>query len=110
MKDKTESPDAEKLIEEVRAKQRNTLWPDTLLNGRSVDEYLWRGSPNAPLVQRIGACIFGLLFMFGGAMFVEADREATPDRKSLVPVIVGVAFFLIGLRVFFNGFRRRKSR
>jgi len=109
MEHNTGPSDTEKLVEEVRAKQSNTVWPDTLLNGRSVDEFLWKGSPDAPLVQRIGAWIFGLFFMFGGAVFVEADRETTPDRKSLVVVIVGVAFFLIGLKVFFNGFRRRKG-
>lgn len=106
MKNRGQS-DPEKFIEDVRAKQRNTVWPDTLLNGRSVDEFLWKGSADAPLIQRIGAIIFGLFFMFGGAMMVEADRETTPERKSLIPVIVGVGFFLVGLRVFFNGFRRR---
>jgi len=54
------SSDTEKLIEEARAKQSNTVWPDTLLNGRSVDEFLLKGSPDAPIVQRIGAWIFGL--------------------------------------------------
>src|SRR5262249_36765012 len=107
MKDNTGSSDTEKFIEEVRAKQSNTVWPDALLNGRSVDEFLWKGSQNAPLVQRIGAGIFGLTFMLLGAGLIEIDREHTPDRKSLVFVIVGVAFVLVGLKVFVNAFRHK---
>ena len=51
MKDKHESPELEELEEGVRAKQRNTTWPDTLLNGRSVDEFLWKGPSDATLIQ-----------------------------------------------------------
>lgn len=97
-------------LEDAKQKQSNTLWPDAFRNSRSVDEFLWKGSPDAPLVQRIGACIFGLTFMLSGVGFVEIDREITPDRKSIVLVIVGVLFFGAGLKVFLNGFRRRKSR
>jgi len=50
----------QQLIEELKQKQRKPVWPDTLLNGRNVDEYLWKGSPVGPLVQRIGAWISGL--------------------------------------------------
>ena len=95
------------LIEEIKAKQRNTVWPDTHRNGRSVDEYLWKGSPDAPLVQRIGAWVFGFTFMLLAVALIEVDRETSPDRKSIAFVILGVAFFGVGLKVFLNGFRRR---
>jgi hypothetical protein len=71
MKDNLGSSNTEKLIEDVSAKQRNTVWPDAMINSKGVDEFLWRGSPDAPLVQRIGAWIFGITFMFLGAMFVS---------------------------------------
>jgi hypothetical protein len=96
-------------IEEMEARQRNTVWPDTLLNGRSVDEFLWKGSPDAPLVQRIGAWVFGLTFMLLAMALIEIDRETTPDRKSIALVILAIAFLFVGLKVFLNGFRRRKS-
>lgn len=99
----------QRLVEDVKQKQSNTLWPDAPNNGRSVDEFLWKGNPDAPLVQRIGACIFGLTFMLCGAGFVEIDREITADRKSIVLVIMGVLFFGAGLKVFLNGFRRRRK-
>lgn len=98
----------EHLIEAIEAKQRNTVWPDALQNGRSVDAFLWKGSANAPLVQRIGAWIFGFTFMLLAVALIEVDRETTPDRKSIAFVILAVLFFGVGLKVFLNGFRRRK--
>jgi len=32
------------LSDKLRSKQRNIVWPDTLINGRSVDAFLWKGS------------------------------------------------------------------
>jgi len=79
-----------------------------MLNGHGVDEFLWKGSPDAPLVQRVGAWIFGVTFMFLGVALTEADRETSPDRKSTAFVIVGILFFGVGVKVFLNGFRRRQ--
>ncbi len=109
MKDHNHVSDQQDLIDEIKAKQSNTVWPDTMTNSRGVDEFLWKGSPDAPLVQRIGAWIFGVTFVLLGIGFVEADREIAPDRKSLAFVILGVVYFLIGVKVFLNGFRRRKK-
>jgi hypothetical protein len=108
MKSNTRPLQDERLIEEIEAKQRNTVWPDTLENGRSVDAFLWKGSADAPLVQRIGAWIFGFTFMLLAVALIEVDRETTPDRKSIAFVILAVLFFGVGLKVFLNGFRRRK--
>lgn len=104
---KSDSEPQQQLVEEIKEKQRNTVWPDTLLNSRNVDEYLWKGSPNAPLVQRIGAWLFGFTFILLGVMLVEVDRETTPERKSIALVILAVLFFGLGIKVFLNGFRRR---
>ena len=97
MNDDKKSVQHERLIEEIKAKQRNTVWPDTLMNGRSVDEFLWKGSPDAPLVQRMGAWIFGLAFMLiavgviaaGLALVVFGTVSKTPS--------LGVAGFVVML-------------
>src|ERR1700760_4352253 len=104
----TEPSQDRHLIEEIKAKQRNIVWPDTLRNGGSVDEFLWKGSSDASLVQRIGAWVFGFTFMLLAIALIEVDRETSPDRKSIAFVILGVAFFGVGLKMFLNGFRRRK--
>ncbi len=106
MRRNDESKDPQKLIEEIRARQRNTVWPDLLINNRGVDAFLWKGSRDAPLVQRIAAWLFGLFFLAAGVAFLDIAYE----RQSVIPIVMSILFFLIGGRVFFNGFRRRKSR
>jgi hypothetical protein len=105
MKEKTENSDQERLVEEIEAKQRNIDWPDAMKNSSSVDEFLWKGSPDAPLVQRMGAWIFGLTFMLMGLCLFDIAYEKQ-DRAcgifSLLP-------FFLGVKVFLNGFRKHKA-
>jgi hypothetical protein len=89
-------------IDDFKAKQRNTVWPDPLINSRGVDEFLWKGSPDAPLVQRIGAWLFGLFFLAAGVAFLELARE----RGSGLLILLALAGLGLGLKVFMNGFRR----
>jgi hypothetical protein len=84
---------------DVNARQRNTVWPDTVRNGRSVDALLWKGSPNATEVQRVGMAIFGLLFLAFGANFayLGVTRAAL-----LYPV--SALLLVLGLKIFLNAF------
>lgn len=38
--------DLDDFLEESRQRQRNVVFPDTVRNARSVDAFLWKGSPN----------------------------------------------------------------
>jgi hypothetical protein len=90
-------------VEDIRASQRNTLWPDLLVNSRNVDKFLWKGSPNPTLVQTIAACLFGLTFFIAGIATLRFARQ-----EGLPVVIIGVGALLLGVRVFLNGFPKRK--
>lgn len=105
MNGKTEIPSHQRAVEELDAKQRNIVWPDTLRNGKSVDAFLWKGDPDAPLVQRIGAWLFGLFFILVGLGWVTVAYE----KRSWLFGILSVGWFLLGRRVFFNGFRKHKA-
>jgi len=48
-----------KSLSEIEARQRNTVWPDTLRNGALVDAFVWRGSPNATYIQGAGPSLQG---------------------------------------------------
>jgi hypothetical protein len=78
-------------IQSVRSSQGSTVWPDVLRGGRSVDEVLWKGRRDAPMVQRIGAVILGLAYLLVGLAFFGMALE---QRKwfigASVPIIFGV--------------------
>jgi hypothetical protein len=103
----SKSPETERLVEEIRARQRNTVWPDTRVNGSAVDAFLWKGSPNPTLVQRIGAWILGLFFALIGILLIGAIEERAPDAGNWLGVVAGLAFIALGGKVFRNGLRHR---
>lgn len=106
----------EKFIDESRARQRNIVFPDTVRNGRSVDAFLWNGSPNPPLIQKIVAWMFGLFFLALTAlglfaMVLGAHRGIVfGDRVAwiLATLPIAVVCAYVGIRIFRNGFARRR--
>ncbi len=76
--------------------------PDTLRNSLSVDAVLWKGSRDATTVQRVGIAIFGLAYFTAGLSFAYMAYS----RHSAVIGIFSIPLILLGLRVFWNTFRR----
>ena len=89
-----------KLIAEVKASQRNTAWFDVLRNGRSVDSLLWKASPTAKPVRRIGVLIPGLAFFLVGAAFYAISL----DQHSFTPLGT-LLTFAAGTRLTINAAR-----
>jgi hypothetical protein len=83
----------DKFIDETRARQRNIAFPDTLRNGRAVDVFLFKGSPNPPLVQRIAAWILGLLFIGIGLSLFEYLKVS--DAEGGVAYALAMLFCLL---------------
>jgi hypothetical protein len=96
----------DQLIEDVRANQRNTLWPDAMVNSSSVDALLWKGSPNATKVQRIGIAIWGLAFACLGA----ACELGAYEKHELFPAFFGFPWLALGTKLFLNAFKRNPKR
>jgi len=93
-----------RLLEELQARQRNVDWQDTMRNGMSVDALLWRGSPEATSVQRVGIAVFGILFLSLGLFFVFA---LAPQIHSVLSAIIGILLAALGTRVTLNAFRHK---
>lgn len=106
MKRRTEISKQKRFVEEMRAKQSNTVWPDPLINSRGVDEFLWKGSADAPLIQRMAAWMFGLFFILGGVAFLDVAHK----KQSWLFGLLSIGWFLVGGKVFLNGFKRRKAK
>ena len=90
------------MIEDVRARQRNTLWPDAMVNSSNVDGLLWKGSPKATKIQRIGIAIWGLAFACVGVVFEMIACE----KHELFPVFFGLPWLALGIKLFINAFKR----
>jgi hypothetical protein len=90
------------LIEDVKASQRNTLWPDAMVNSSSVDALLWKGSPKATKVQRIGIAIWGLTFACLGAFF---ELVASEKHEPFL-MFFGLLWFALGAKILLNAFKR----
>src|SRR5450755_621672 len=93
-----------KLLDDVRARQRSTVWPDTLRNGRTVDGFLWSGSSDATPVQRIGSAIVGLAFLAVGFTFVYIAVSKGGSGPSLFIMLFGLFWVVIGCKLLGNAF------
>jgi hypothetical protein len=108
VRNKADGRDGQKFRDEMILKQRNIIWSDAIGNGRLVDRFLWKGSPNPPLVQRIVAWFFGLFFIAAGLGFL-AIVLAGHSKDFWIAWPFSIASLLIGIRVFRNGFKVRNS-
>ncbi len=96
----------DRLVEDARAKQENVLWPNAMVNSSGVDALLWKGSPSATRVQRIGIAIFGLAFAFIGTVCELGAYE----KRDLFLLLFGLPPLAVGSKIFFNAFRRKPNR
>lgn len=94
--------DPESFAKELRSRQRNTIWPDALNNGVGVDKLLWKGSPNATLVQRIGIGVFWGAFLIAAASFAQlAYRD-----HSIFLMLFTLLWAYVRGRILRNAFRK----
>ena len=105
MKDFHKPADQQKFIDELKARQQNLIWPNTLVNNRGVDAFFLKGSPNPTVVQRIAAWLFGLAFMALGCLFLFAGKQ----RRPWFIILLGLGLFALGTRIFLNGRRGASS-
>jgi hypothetical protein len=103
----------------MEARQRNIVFPDTVRNDRLVNDLLWKGSPHATVVQRIGIAILGLMYLsLPAAMVFFVVREVelgSPQSLSDwaamgVVLLLAVPFIIFGIKVLKNAFLRPPSK
>jgi uncharacterized membrane protein HdeD (DUF308 family) len=92
-------------MEEMSAKERNAVWSNPRKDSLSVGALLWKGSPDATKVQRIGVLIFGVTFISVGIANALLGRE----NGASVQVFFGVLLALVGTKVTLSAFRRRRK-
>jgi hypothetical protein len=96
----------EQPVSDTLASQRNIVSPNTVRN----DLFLWKGSPDPTLVQRIAAWMLGFVYVgCGVGFFVGAVKDRVKEGFS-ISVVIEAAFALaiaaLGVRTLRNGFPR----
>ena len=99
-------PQFEEIREEIEAKQKATLFPDSLRAGGIVDEFLWKGDPNAKPIQRAGLVVFGLTFWFSGVVLIAIGWARNEGIGCLAFCLVGSASVILSIRLLLNAFLR----
>jgi len=83
-------------IESVKASQKNVTWPEVLRGSRSVDELLWRGACDAPMVQRIGVVILALAYLMVALVFISmAVEQGSWFAGAFAAILFGVGGWFI---------------
>ena len=95
----------EKLVDEVEFKQRNTTWPDAVVNAKSVDEVLWTRPRYITKVQRVGVAVLGLTFVLCGIWFI-----GNVDLGGSLSVLFGTVSLLVGAKLLWNSIRKNAPR
>ena len=96
----------EKLADDLEFRQRNTTWPDVMVDASSADELMWKGSSRITKVQRVGVGAFGLVFLMGGVGLVNAIYGQVGWWLSIP---IGLAFVGVGCKLLWNSVRKNKS-
>jgi hypothetical protein len=91
----------EKLVDNIEFKQRNTTWPDAMVNARTVDELLFKGSRRITRVQRVGVAILGLAFILCGIFFIGSLGDSR-----LLEVLFWTVCLLLGFKFLWNSIRK----
>jgi hypothetical protein len=94
----------ERLADEVEFKQRNSTWPETMVNAKGVDELLWKGSRRITKVQRVGVALLGLAFVSCGILFI-GDFGSHGDSRWLA-ILFATGCILVGCKFLWNSVRK----
>jgi hypothetical protein len=92
----------EKLVDDVEFKQRNTNWPDVMVNASSADELMWKGSRRITKVQRVGVGLFGLVFFLSGISLLTSF----PRDGWWIAIPISTGFALVGCKLLWNSVRK----
>ena len=102
----------EEIREDIEARQRATVWPDTLRNGKSIDAFLWKRDPNAKPVQRIGLVLFALVFLMIAAVIASIPFQTKVEDGASFKFLFLLALLpaLLSIRLLRNALLRSKKR
>ena len=97
----------DKLNDDLVLRQSNIQQHDIIRNDRSVDDVFWNGPTGRnSTVQRIGICLFGLLFILSGLSLASVASRHEGAWMGYIMAVLGVGG---GCRLIYKSFIVRKT-
>ena len=96
----------ERIREDIHARQKATVWPDSLRNGRTIDAFLWKGDPKAKPIQRAGLVGFALFFLLIAVIDASIPFEKHFEGGTVLAFFMALLVFLLSMRLLRNAFLR----
>jgi hypothetical protein len=78
------------LLRDVKERQRNIVFPDTVRNEGYAFRNLMHGSQSHPIIVRVGAAVVGLMFLFSGCVMIATLQ--------LPALLIGAFLIAVGLK------------
>jgi hypothetical protein len=94
----------EQIREDVEVRQRATVSPDTLRNGSSVYEFLWKGDAKAKPVQRAGLIVFALFFLLMAIYIALSPFGKDFEDVYSLDFFMALLALLLSMRLLRNAF------
>src|SRR4051794_28428333 len=98
-----------KFSKNMQARQRNTIWPDTIRNRANGDRAIWFGADNPTMIQRIGFGLFGGVFFGIGVISIASMWQSGNMGKARLSFVMGAFSLVIGGRILWNAVRAAKK-
>jgi hypothetical protein len=95
---------------DIANRQRNVQWHDTFRNNHFVNELLWKGRPDATLVQRIGIALFSIAPLTFAVVLISVAWDASPDPAAILFLLMALPFIVFGTRLLRNAFMPSASK
>jgi hypothetical protein len=86
--------------------KQNLVFIDAARNSRGVNNFLWRGSGDAPLIHRVVDCLFGLVLSVFGLFIIYMAREGSSSDR-ILSVIIGLSSLAGAVWEFRNACKRK---
>lgn len=100
---KRDREDPTEWMEELKARQRNIWMGDQIRNSGVFYRAAWHGSEDAPIVQRIGLALIGIVVLGTGIVFFFTLAPRSVIEITISAAIMG-GFVYVGIRLMWNAF------
>ncbi len=75
---------------DLRNRQRNIVFPDTVLNEGRFYRHMFSDKASFTLLQRLGIIVLALQFLWVGSMFLTGELSALAQLNGIERMVMGV--------------------